>query len=261
MTVFPQCLNFFVMPFLPCFWHWGRINKLPLSKYLYLNKLPCPAARNPPVNAILQKAGPGQRPFPEAVPKAGVLSQRKPLCWTSIWRVDLYFCKWERAGGWAWLRIWLQFLGMHTQPQTCRIFPKTWSAQLALPAPPSPQNVVANSGARRWQLCFLLFLRLIILQQSPNKTFFEQTQNVYFAGQKMNPLPVVCMASHIFLSLLTVKWLDIPTDTATKAGSQMPCKLINQSVYYISNLKGILLQTQCLNLLRHLQPIMLTLPH
>lgn len=68
--------------------------------------------------------------------------------------LTFFFCKWARAGGWAWLRIWLQFLGLHTQPQTCRIFPKTWPAGLA---PPSPQNVVASSGARRWQLCFFAF--------------------------------------------------------------------------------------------------------
>ena len=82
-----------------------------------------------------------------------------------------------------------------------------FSKNLACPACPplQPQTVVVSSGARRWQLCFLLFLHLIILLRSPNKTFFDQTQNVCFAGQKMNLLPVAFMASHIFLSLLTVK--------------------------------------------------------
>lgn len=42
---------------------------------------------------------------------------------------------------------------------------------------------------------------------------------------KMHLLPVVCVASHIVLSLLTVKWLDIPADTAPKAGSQIPSSI------------------------------------
>lgn len=41
--------------------------------------------------------------------------------------------------------------------------------------PPSPQTVVVSGGARRWQLCFWLSLHSIMLQQSPNKTFFDQT--------------------------------------------------------------------------------------
>lgn len=157
LTAFPQRLNFFVMPFLRRYWHWVRINKLPLSKYLYLNMLlPCPAARNPPVNAVLQKTGHRQRPlsccaeqvfgglifiFP-AVSKRR-LSRTEDLAPVS-----------------------------HTAQATSNLqnFPKN----LACPACPQPRNlwVVEWEGGSWFSL---LFLHLIIVQQPPNKTFFDQT--------------------------------------------------------------------------------------
>lgn len=204
LTAFPQRLNFSVTLFLCCCWHWVRINKLPLSKYLYLNKLlPC----QQPAGEWHFAAGRMWAELPSSTSNDPRCSQHcnRSTCAEGVFAGLLsFFFLLSIEGGWTWLRIWLQSLVLHSWPQAWWILPKT---RPALPPSPSLPTVV-SSGARRWQLCFWLFLHWIILQWSPNKTFLNQTWNVCFPVQKINLLPVVCMASCIFLSLLTVKWLD-----------------------------------------------------
>lgn len=256
LTAFPQRLNFSVTLFLCCCWHWVRINKLPLSKYLYLNKLlPC----QQPAGEWHFAAGRMWAELPSSTSNDPRCSQHcnRSTCAEGVFAGLLSFFSSfpskEAEHDWG--------SGSSLWYYTVDLKPGEFFQKPGLPCPPAPVFQLSWAVEQGGGSCVFGFSCIELYCSDLQTRHFSIRREMFvFLFKKLICCPWYAWHLAYFSPYSLSSDLIIPTETATKAGSQMVCNLINQSVYYISKLKGILMRTQCLNLLRHLQSIMLTLP-